>query len=94
VALTLNHDTVKGTVPLELTEGLAHLSRLFLYCNADLVGTLPSELGQLEFLEELLLYKTRLAGTIPNELGCLTMLNQLLLDTNGLMTGTMPNEIC
>jgi len=93
VALTLNHGNISGTIPLELTNGLMNLTRLYFYSNNFLVGNLPSELGKLEQLEEIFVHKTNLEGTIPSELGRLTLLNQLLLD-NTRLCGTMPEEIC
>jgi hypothetical protein len=44
VALTLNHANITGTIPLELTDGLANLNRLYVYCNENMVGPVPSEI--------------------------------------------------
>lgn len=83
VALTLNHANITGTIPLELSQGLVNLTRLYLYCNDFIVGTLPSELGQLVWLEEVFVHKTSLTGTIPSHLGHLTLLNELLWTRQG-----------
>lgn len=94
VALTLNHDNITGTIPVELCNGLTNLTRLYLYRNDGLTGMLPSELGNLNRLEEVFVQKTSLTGRrIPSQLGRLSSLQELLLDNTGL-TGTMPNEIC
>ena len=93
VALTLNHANITGTIPLELTDGLSSLTRLYLYCNENLVGPVPSEIGRLGTLKEVFLHKSGLSGPIPSELGQLTLLDELLLDGTRL-SGTMPPEIC
>lgn len=92
-SLTLNHANITGTIPPELTEGLANLTRLYFYSNDDLKGKLPSEFGNLNQLEEVFMHKTSASGTIPSELGRLTLLNELLLDDTKL-SGPMPQEIC
>lgn len=75
ISLTLNHADISGTIPLALTQGLAiNLSRLHLYCNDKLVGTLSSEMGRLTYLDEVFLHKTSVTGTIPSELGHLALL--------------------
>lgn len=69
-----------------------------LTCNADgnitsmsmggvgLIGSLPSELGRLQYLEYLSLPSNQLNGSIPWEIGSLTMLTNLVLKLN-IMTG-------
>ena len=87
--LTLNHANLTGTIPDELAQGLARLTKLHLYSNDNLIGSIPSQFGLLE----LFVHKTRLTGTIPSHLGRLVLLKELLLDTTSL-SGTMPSEIC
>ena len=72
------------------TEGARVLS-LDLYDNS-LRGTIPTEIGNLAFLEGIDLYSNRLTGTIPTEIGYLTSLERLDADDNDL-TGTIPTEI-
>ena len=67
------------------------LSRLNLYRN-HLTGTLPSELGDLQGLEDLRLYENSIAGEIPHELGNLTQLQWLDISTNSF-TGEIPSEL-
>ena len=57
-----------------------------------LSGTIPSELGDLTSLEELVLYGNDLSGTIPSELGNLSSLERLDLSWNDL-SGTIPSEL-
>ena len=58
----------------------------------NLIGYLPSELGQLTKLERLQLYANALTGSIPPELGQLTNLEILALYVNAL-TGPIPSEL-
>jgi Leucine-rich repeat (LRR) protein/subtilisin family serine protease len=72
-----------------VTHGI--LSRLDL-CRNNLTGILPSVLGNLEGLENLLLCDNSLSGEIPRELSNLTQLQGLELDRNSL-TGEIPSEL-
>ena len=67
------------------------LSRLDL-CRNRLMGTLPSELGDLQGLEDLRLCENSITGEIPPELGKLTQLQWLDLNRNSL-TGEIPREL-
>ena len=58
----------------------------------NLVGTIPSEIGNLTNLGGLHLYYNQLTGSIPPEVGNLTNLTFLSFDTNQL-TGLIPPEI-
>ena len=60
--------------------------------NTRLTGEIPSELGNLTYLEGLDLSSTRLTGEIPSELGNLTYLEGLDLSSNRL-TGEIPAEL-
>lgn len=57
-----------------------------------LVGTIPSELGNLEYLESLGLGYNTLSGSIPSELGNLTNLTHLSLNQNNL-SGSIPSSL-
>lgn len=58
----------------------------------ELRGTIPSDLGNLTYLESLILAKNQLQGTIPSELGNLTYLEALTLYENQLR-GSIPSEL-
>ncbi len=58
----------------------------------NLRGELPSELGNLSYLEGLFLYDNQLTGEIPSEFGNLSSLTQLALYDNQL-TGELPSEL-
>jgi hypothetical protein len=60
--------------------------------NNNLVGTIPTELGNLTNLQQLSLSDNQLAGSIPPELGNLTNLQHLSLRSNEL-SGSIPTEI-
>mmetsp|Transcript_26363 Transcript_26363/g.54382 ORF Transcript_26363/g.54382 Transcript_26363/m.54382 type:complete len:827 (+) Transcript_26363:169-2649(+) len=59
--------------------------------NAGLSGTIPTELGQLTYLEEFNLKGNLIRGSIPSELANLKQLNHLDL-SDCLLTGTLPNR--
>ena len=58
----------------------------------NLEGTIPSELGQLTFLEKLYLNDNQLTGAIPPELGDLNNLLYIALSTNQL-DGAIPLQL-
>jgi len=58
----------------------------------SLIGTIPSELGQLDELEVIFLDINKLSGTIPSEIGNLVKLEKLNLELNSL-TGTVPSTL-
>ncbi|CAN6848914.1 unnamed protein product [Brassica oleracea var. botrytis] len=60
--------------------------------NSNLSGDLAPELGKLEHLQYLELYKNNIRGTIPSELGNLKSLISLDLYNNNL-TGNIPTSL-
>ncbi|MBO1348908.1 MAG: VCBS repeat-containing protein [Hormoscilla sp. GUM202] len=58
----------------------------------ELDGTIPKELGNLENLRSLHLYRNRLDGSIPTELGDLHNLKYLYVSSNQL-DGSIPTEL-
>lgn len=71
--------------------GDGHVTSLGLFSN-NLVGALPSELGDLGALVTVWLYSNHLNGAIPPEIGNLSGLRNLKLASNQL-TGDIPLEI-
>ena len=68
-----------------------HVTQLYPYGN-NLVGTIPSSIGNLTYLEILSLFNNKLTGNIPASLGSLTNLGYLALYNNQL-TGSIPTEL-
>ena len=58
----------------------------------QLMGEIPSDLGNLDELTGLYLYQNQLTGAIPSELGDLSNLQELYLYQNQL-TGAIPSEL-
>ncbi|XP_062146615.1 probable LRR receptor-like serine/threonine-protein kinase At1g63430 [Alnus glutinosa] len=73
------------------TEQRDHVIKLNI-SGSSLKGFLAQELGQLTFLQELILHGNKLIGIIPKELGMLKFLRVLDLGMNQL-TGPIPPEI-
>ena len=80
-----------GPIPPELGN-LNNLRVLQLYMYGTTRYSIPSELGRLTNLVELILSKNRLKGEIPPELGKLANLEQLHLNRNDLK-GEIPPEL-
>eukprot|EP00978_Attheya_sp_CCMP212_P002131 scaffold4381_cov48-Attheya_sp.AAC.2 len=57
-----------------------------------LKGTIPKEIGLLNYLELIFLTDNSLTGTIPTEVGMLDILRQFRINYNDL-TGTIPEEV-
>jgi Leucine-rich repeat (LRR) protein len=68
-----------------------HVSIIDLISN-ELVGLIPSELGNLSNLKGLYLHGNQLSGSIPSELGNLSNLQWLYLSNNQL-SGLIPSEL-
>jgi Leucine-rich repeat (LRR) protein len=80
-----------GVTLAQIPVNVWRVTDLQLYSN-NLVGTLPSSLGNLNELDSLLLYANDLSGPIPPELGNLANLTHLDLSSNQL-TGPIPVEL-
>lgn len=80
-----------GTIPTTLLTS-TKLRELDLSDNADLMGTIPSEIGLATKLQRLRLAKAQLTGTIPLQLYKCKGLRVLDLHQN-LLEGTMTTEI-
>ena len=99
VALYNSTDGANWTTPWDLAmpintwsgvtlNNTACVTRVILQ-NKNLVGSLPTELGNLEDLEQLILNANELSGTIPEELSNLNNLIILRLENNAF-TGNIP----
>ena len=73
------------------TDANGRVTKLYLQENV-LSGQIPTELGSLSNLENLILWGNELTGTIPTELGSLANLEQLDLSQNQL-SGAIPTEL-
>ena len=60
--------------------------------NNKLTGTLPTQLGRMTGLRQVILQDNDLTGPIPTELGQLTQMSKLLMHLNGF-SGTIPTEL-
>ena len=96
--ISLKHidlDGVNGAlndvVGASFLKDMKHLSRIDLSLNG-LTGVLPSELGTLLVLENLLLQSNQITGSLPTELGILSSLKGLYLEKNAI-TGIIPEEL-
>jgi hypothetical protein len=59
--------------------------------NNKLTGTLPTQLGRMTGLRQVILQDNDLTGPIPTELGQLTQMSKLLMHLNGF-SGTIPTQ--
>ena len=90
VGLELNNNGLNGEIPPILGQ-FERLRELRMWGN-NLVGEIPSELGNLSSLQYLNLEHNALSGALPPELGELTNLTDLRLSGNNL-TGTIPSTL-
>ena len=68
-----------------------HVTRIILNAR-DCRGSIPSNIGKLEFLQQLYLYSNFLTGYVPEQLGNLKRLTHLSLGENQL-EGTIPTTL-
>jgi len=81
--------SVEGWFGVEI-DSSGHVTGLYLNSN-NLVGQVPSAIGDLTYLGGLYLYMNSLTGTIPREIGNLTNLRVMLL-FNNQFSGAFPDE--
>lgn len=74
---------------ITVINGLVNTIRL---TGNNLVGSIPTQIGDFTKLKHLYLYENNLTGSIPSEIGDLDSLEYLLLQNNQL-TGSLPPEI-
>ena len=92
VGLGLFMNDLSGTIPSQV--GFLHdsLDGLFTFYNPRLSGSIPTEVGTLTHLKNLILEGCAMTGTIPSEIGALTYLKELKLNQNELV-GSLPTEL-
>jgi len=62
--------------------------------NNNLIGTIPSQIGNLNKLVTLVLNDNNLTGAIPSEIGNLGELKLLRLGNNKDLSGNIPKSLC
>mmetsp|Transcript_34506 Transcript_34506/g.103162 ORF Transcript_34506/g.103162 Transcript_34506/m.103162 type:complete len:330 (-) Transcript_34506:128-1117(-) len=67
VTLELQGNSFDGSIPSALGTDLPFLEELDVHSNPGIIGSIPSELGQLNFLRKLDLSMTGLTGIVPVE---------------------------
>jgi S-layer homology domain len=58
--------------------------------SIEMTGPIPTEIGDLQFLEEIFFAINKLDGTLPAELGSLPLLRTLQVNTNAGLGGEIP----
>ncbi|KAK2662545.1 hypothetical protein Ddye_001119 [Dipteronia dyeriana] len=89
--ITLSSMGLSGSLSGDIT-GLSDLMTLDLSYNKDLRGPLPSSIGNLNKLTNLILVGCSLSGSIPDSIGSLQKLVFLSLNSNGF-SGKIPASI-
>ncbi|WP_299894931.1 T9SS type A sorting domain-containing protein [uncultured Aquimarina sp.] len=82
---------MNGSIPPEI-EDLTELKNLFIGAEENLIGPIPSEIGNLGKLESLSFFGNSLSGEIPSSLGNLSNLKNLFFSQNKL-TGEIPASL-
>jgi Leucine-rich repeat (LRR) protein len=77
---------------LEFIKSMPVIFELWLDDNPGMVGTIPTEIGNLKTLESISFSGCKFYGQIPSEIGLLTGMQDIWLYNNGL-TGTIPTQL-
>ena len=80
----------------ELSGAVGRLDQvtMFVTTGTGVSGTIPSELGALSQLQDLLLYNNpSLSGSIPSQLGQLSQLQVLYMTKNPSLSGSIPSKL-
>lgn len=78
---------------LEFIKSMPRIIELWLDDNPGLVGTIPTEIGNLKNLLSISFSGNNFYGTIPSEIGQLTGLQAIWLYNNNELSGTIPTEL-
>ncbi|KAK8514514.1 hypothetical protein V6N12_057416 [Hibiscus sabdariffa] len=84
VSLNIRYNSFHGSLPFELTNlhRLRHLNFGKKSFSGELCGVIPSSLGNLSKLEQLVLYNNHFKGQLPISIGNLSNLKWLYLHNN------------
>ncbi|KAL0734199.1 hypothetical protein Bca4012_010409 [Brassica carinata] len=91
VSISLGNLDVEGKLSSDIAT-LSELQILDLSYNTELTGPLPSNIGELKKLKNLILVACSFTGQIPESIGDLEQLIYLLFDGNNL-TGEIPDTL-
>ena len=86
--LYLDDNSFYGTIPSQFGANAPVLEGVYMEHNF-LTGSIPSTMGQIQFLRELKIHDNELSGTIPNSLASIKTLSTLIMNNNRL-TGPLP----
>ncbi|XVF75117.1 hypothetical protein PTKIN_Ptkin13bG0162000 [Pterospermum kingtungense] len=90
-SITLPNMNLEGQLPGDISS-LSELQQLDLSYNTGLTGTLPTSIGNLKKLTNLILVGCGFIGPVPDTIGSLSQLKFLSLNSNGF-TGSIPPSI-
>lgn len=84
-------NSLSGNIPANIGD-LTNLRHFEVSNNSDLMGEIPTSIGNLHLLELLSINDTKISGNIPAGLGTLTHLKTISLTSNQLF-GSVPKEL-
>ncbi|XVF75123.1 hypothetical protein PTKIN_Ptkin13bG0162200 [Pterospermum kingtungense] len=90
-SITLPNMNLEGGLPGDISS-LSELQQLDLSYNTGLIGTLPTSIGNLKKLTNLILVGCGFIGPVPDTIGSLSQLKFLSLNSNGFI-GSIPPSI-
>lgn len=95
-SLTVNAFSLNGTMPAALGS-LFNLTYLKIStassAKGKVMGTIPSDIGELASLETLIVDFCSISGTLPSEIFGMTRLKSLQLSNLPLLAGTLPTQL-
>ncbi|KAK4487005.1 hypothetical protein RD792_006320 [Penstemon davidsonii] len=92
--LQIGENPITGPLPKSLgSSNISASLEIFVALSCNIIGTIPSEIGNLSSLFWLHLGDNNLTGTIPETLGLLINVQRLSINGNKLH-GPIPNSIC
>ena len=91
LSIDLYENRLKGTLPESWGASMPMLQILDVSRNS-IAGSLPTTIGQLSSLRDIILELNDMSGTVPSEMGRLVLLESLKLRSNSF-TGSLPSEL-